>query len=336
MNPSHRDPCNVLVTGGCGFIGSAFVNTLLRNPDTIHKPSVIVNIDKLDYCSSIKNIDDTYFHNGSVNYHFICGSVADKTLLSKVLCDYRINTVVHFAAQTHVDHSFERSLSYTQDNIVGTHVLLECLRVYGQVTRFIHISTDEVYGDTHVKANENSVLCPTNPYAATKAAAELLVQSYIHSFKLPAIIVRSNNVFGPRQFVEKLIPKFSMCLLNDQQCTIHGSGETVRAFIYVDDVVNAILTILQKGTVGQVYNIGSSFELSVMEVLSHLITEICPDKNLHDVAIYVGDRPYNDKRYFICDQKLKSLGWTQNVSFVEGLQKTIQWYKTHGKSYWNS
>lgn len=321
----------VLVTGGCGFIGSAFVNALLNSQSV----RVLVNIDKLDYCSSTKNIDQKCLQNTSTDYHFICGNVADKTLVSKVLHDYSIDTIIHFAAQTHVDNSFETSLDYTQDNIVGTHVLCECARIYGKIHRFIHISTDEVYGDTHEKADENSVLCPTNPYAATKAAAELLVKSYWHSFRLPVIIVRSNNVFGPRQYIEKLIPKFTMALLNGEKCTIHGAGQTVRAFVYVDDVVHAILSILCKGILGEIYNIGSSFELSVMDVLSNLITQICPDKSVSDVAVYVGDRPYNDKRYFICDQKLKSLGWAQQTPFTEGLKKTIQWYEQYGESYWN-
>lgn len=327
MNPESR----VLVTGGCGFIGSAFVSALIKCTSL----QVLVNIDKLDYCSSTKNINPKCLQVTSTDYHFICGNVADKTLVSKVLHDFSINTIIHFAAQTHVDNSFEKSLDYTQDNIVGTHVLLECARTYGKIHRFIHISTDEVYGDTHEKADENSVLCPTNPYAATKAAAELLVKSYWHSFHLPVIIVRSNNVFGPQQYIEKLIPKFTMALLNGESCTIHGAGQTVRAFVYVDDVVDAIMSVLSNGVLGEIYNIGSSFELSVMDVLSSLITQICPNKSIDDVAVYVDDRPYNDKRYFICDQKLKSLGWIQQTPFNVGLQKTIQWYKQHGKSYWN-
>lgn len=317
---------NILVTGGCGFIGSHFINRLLGNRDLR-----VINIDCLNYCSSTQNVDAS-----SENYVFVKGNIKNEELIHQVLGSYDIDTVVHFAAQSHVDNSFINSFMYTMDNVVGTHTLIECIRNTPAVTRFIHISTDEVYGDfgDH-KKKENSVLCPTNPYAATKAAAELLVQSYYHSYKLPAMIIRSNNVYGPKQYLEKVIPKFITSINKNQRCTIHGSGENKRAFLFVDDIVDAVLLVLNKGTIGEIYNVGSDHEISINELLEILRQRLCPDKTIEQLKTYVQDRPYNDKRYYVCDQKLKDLGWTQQVSFEEGLEKTINWYCNMGNHYWN-
>jgi len=196
-----------LVTGGCGFIGSNFINYLFDTDET----TSIINLDALFYCASIENVKNDV--RQSSRYQFIKGNLCSFDLLSHILEMYQIDIVVHFAAQSHVDNSFENALQYTQDNIVGTHTLLEACRKYGKLTKFIHISTDEVYGesmihDDEMKKNEESVLCPTNPYAATKASAELIAQSYYHSFKMPIIITRGNNVYGPNQYPEKLIPNY--------------------------------------------------------------------------------------------------------------------------------
>lgn len=315
---------NLLITGGCGFIGSGFINYILKKFPNLH----VFNIDCLNYCSSTNNIIS------SDNYTFIHGNITNSELITSILNTHNIDTIVHFAAQSHVDNSFSNPIAYTHDNILGTHILLECSRVYGKLEKFIHISTDEVYGDIgNSKKNENSVLCPTNPYAATKASAELIVKSYYHSFNMPIIITRSNNVFGPRQFPEKVIPKFIYKSLHKQPFTIQGDGNNIRSYIFIDDVVNAIMTILSFGKIGEIYNIGSYDEMSVLDVAFKIHNKLNPDTKFE--IEYMNDRPYNDKRYFICDQKLRELGWSQTISFNDGLQKTINWYKHIDPStYW--
>jgi dTDP-glucose 4,6-dehydratase len=316
---------NVLVTGGCGFIGSNFVNIMVRKYPNLH----FYNLDCLYYCGSIKNIDEDVAH--ASNYTFIKGKLQDKDLITHVLNFHQIDTVVHFAAQSHVDNSFTDSLAYTYDNIYGTHILLECCRVYGKIEKFVHISTDEVYGESEFtdfdKKTETSMLCPTNPYAATKAASELIARSYYFSFKMPVVITRGNNVFGPRQYIEKVIPRFIHLLSSNKKCTLHGNGSSKRAFIYVDDVASAVETIMLTGVVGEVYNIGTPEELEIKELAKLLIKRIKgSDANIDEWLECVEDRHFNDKRYYISDEKLKSLGWNSAVTFEEGLEKTLAWY----------
>ncbi len=311
---------NILVTGGCGFIGSNFINYML---DT-YKDITIVNVDKLDYCSDIKNV----YHNE--RYKLVVSDINNPRNITNVLEGHNIDSVVHFAAQSHVDNSFGNSIQFTRDNVLGTHTLLECCRVYGKIEKFVHISTDEVYGEVdsdHQGCNEKSLLNPTNPYAATKAAAEFLVRSYYHSFKLPVVITRGNNVYGPRQFPEKLIPRFISNILKEIPCPIHGEGKTRRNFIYVDDVSRAVDTILRKGEINEIYNIGSDDEFSVIDVLNKLIEKMGVDKGIDEVGEFVEDRAFNDFRYCIDSTKLDLLGWKKTVSFEEGLEKTILWYK---------
>jgi len=202
------------------------------------------------------------------------------------------------------------------DNVLGTHHLLEAGRKYGKLEKFIHVSTDEVYGESMIidgedKKTEESIMCPTNPYAATKAGAELLAQSYYHSFKLPVIITRGNNVYGPNQYPEKLIPKFIQLLRTDKKVTIQGDGHNLRSFIHVDDVCSGFALVLDKGIIGEIYNIGSDddTEMSVLQV-AHLLIDIIKGPNKYDDWIeYIEDRPFNDKRYYINNIKLKNMGW---------------------------
>ncbi len=313
---------NLLVTGGCGFIGSNFINYML---DT-YKDIKIVNIDKLDYCSDINNV----YHKEK--YKLIVSDINNSFNIKNVLENHCIDIVVHFAAQSHVDNSFGNSIQFTRDNVLGTHTLLECCRVYGKIEKFVHISTDEVYGEVdadHKGCNEKSLLNPTNPYAATKAAAEFLVRSYYHSFNLPVVITRGNNVYGPRQFPEKLIPRFISNLLIGKMCPIHGEGKTRRNFIYVDDVSRAVDTILRKGEINEIYNIGSDDEYSVMDVLKTLIEEIGIKSPIEEVSEFVEDRVFNDFRYCVDSSKLEKLGWEKTISFKEGMNRTILWYKEH-------
>lgn len=296
-----------LITGGCGFIGSNFINYIHET----YKDAFVVNIDKLDYCANKKNVKNTT----PSKYVFIHKSICDKFSILNILQEYEITHVIHFAAQSHVDTSFDKALDYTMDNIYGTHCLLEAAKIYNKLTLFLHFSTDEVYGESSNdnKFNEHSILCPTNPYSASKAGAEMLVNSYIYSFKIPCIITRCNNVYGPNQYKEKLIPKFIDLLNNDENLTIHGDGDSIRSFIHVVDVCSALDVIIKKGTHREIYNIGSNDEneMTVLEVAKCICTHYKNGKFINKLSTlnFIEDRPFNDKRYFITNKKLKDLGW---------------------------
>jgi dTDP-glucose 4,6-dehydratase len=309
---------NILVTGGCGFIGSNFINHYLEK-DTADK---IFNIDALYYCSSEKNV------HPNPRYKFIKGNITSKDLVSHILEEYAIDIIIHFAAQSHVDNSFENSLQYTSDNVLGTHTLLQAAKEYGRLKKFIHFSTDEVYGEVdrdHPGCSELSLLNPTNPYAATKAAAEFIVRSYYHSFKMPILIVRCNNVYGPNQYPEKLIPKFIKLLKNGQKLTIHGAGDTRRNFIWTEDVNSALDVILENGIVNSIYNIGTTQEFSVLDVAKLLVNMLTEDKILENHIVYVEDRPFNDSRYAVDTTALCALGWKEaHTDFVENIKKLIR------------
>ncbi|MBA42753.1 MAG: dTDP-glucose 4,6-dehydratase [Magnetococcales bacterium] len=315
---------NILVTGGCGFIGSNFINYVIKKYPTYK----IINIDAMYYCANLDNINtDT---QNSINYKFIEGNINDLNLIKYILKTENISHIIHFAAQSHVDNSFGgSSIQYTEDNIKGTHSLLEAVRQTNLNILFLHFSTDEVYGESELNEdpkNEMSLLCPTNPYAASKAAAEMLVNSYIHSFGMKAIITRGNNVYGSNQYPEKLIPKFIELIKNNNKCTIHGDGSSLRSFIHVYDVCTAVDIILHQGKISQIYNIGSDkhHEKSVLEVTKILVKLIKNDDNYMSHIEYVKDRPFNDKRYFINNTKLKELGWSQQIDFMKGIKKVIE------------
>ena len=315
----------LLVTGGCGFIGSNFVNYYFKeNPE-----ATIINIDAMYYCASEMNVSESV--RNSDRYHLVKGNISSFDLIANILNIYQIDTVIHFAAQSHVQNSFDNALQYTHDNVVGTHTLLEACRKYGKIDRFIHISTDEVYGESMLseheeKKHEGSILCPTNPYAATKAAAELIAKSYYHSFKMPIIITRGNNVYGPNQYPEKLVPRFIELLLQTNQVTVQGDGSNVRAFLHVTDVCSALKLVLEKGEIGEIYNIGSDdrHEYTVTEIAHILINKIVKTDNYDMWIKYIEDRPFNDKRYYISNQKVKNLGWTIEMDFDKGLDDLIE------------
>jgi dTDP-glucose 4,6-dehydratase len=306
---------NILVTGGCGFIGSHFINYILQKyPDYF-----VVNIDALYYCSNYNKI------NESKKYKFIKGNLQSPHIINHILNEYNIQWVIHFAAQSHVQNSFNESILYTMDNVVGTHVLLEECRKYNKIEKFIHVSTDEVYGESlnNDQKLEKSLLCPTNPYAATKAAAELIAQSYIHSYKLPIIITRGNNVYGPNQYPEKVIPRFIEQLKGDKQITIQGDGSARRSFLHVYDTCTAFDTILHKGVIGEIYNIGTPVEYSIMDVARLLVKLVKGTDDFQSYVKFIEDRPFNDSRYFINNDKLKNLGWEITIDFHEGILSLI-------------
>ena len=314
---------NLLITGGCGFIGSNFINYIYDK-----QKYNIVNLDAMYYCANENNVREHI--RKSDYYHLIKGNINDKDLVYNLLRDYKITHVIHFAAQSHVDNSFSVPLQYTYDNVQGTHTLLEEVRQYNKVTRFIHVSTDEVYGESMISADEahkteQSVLCPTNPYAASKAGAELIAQSYNHSFKMPIIITRGNNVYGPNQYPEKLIPRFIQLLKENKKVTIQGDGSVVRAFLHAYDTARAFEVVLEKGVIGEIYNIGcdTGMEYTVLDVAKMLIKLIKNTENYDEWIEYVEDRPFNDKRYYISNQKLKDLGWDINVKFEDGLGELV-------------
>lgn len=339
-------PSKVLITGGCGFIASnVLCKFVMKYPEV-----KFVNVDKLDYCASLKNLKELECGDSPEmieyvdNYKFYLADITDFHAIDKIFEKELPDTIMHFAAHTHVDNSFGNSFHFTQNNIYGTHVLLEVAKKYN-IKRFIHVSTDEVYGEfDEASASENSILNPTNPYSASKAGAEFIARSYYKSFNLPLIITRGNNVYGPKQYPEKLIPKFITLLNKGLPCPIHGKGLEKRSFIYVDDVVNAFDVILHYGKIGEIYNIGTNEEISNIDVAKKLLElygnnaseklrhsvsklpEASPYGFGEDKLYYVENRCFNDLRYTLNTSKLNNLGWKVNVDFDEGLKRTIEWY----------
>jgi dTDP-glucose 4,6-dehydratase/UDP-glucose 4,6-dehydratase len=299
---------NVLVTGGCGFIASNFLNLMKEKYPEIK----FVNLDKLDYCSNIYNVKPGVST-------FVKGDICDEDLVGYLIKQYDFDVVFHFAAMSHVDNSFNDPKKFTLNNTYGTHVLLDKFRELKPNVEFIHFSTDEVYGESLTETpfkESTGVLKPTNPYSASKAAAEMIVQSYIDSYKMNIKTIRCNNVYGPKQFPEKLIPKFKKLLKEGKKCTIHGtkSAQIKRAFMHVEDVVNAVDTVWKRGKPGEIYNIASDDEISVMDVTKLMIKTIINSEEYDNYITFIEDRPFNDRRYYICSQKLKKLGWRQNKS----------------------
>jgi UDP-glucose 4,6-dehydratase len=323
----------LLVTGGCGFIGSGFCRRIKKQ----HPYLTLVNIDKLYPCST--RASDLTTSEG--NYTFIKADIADTNHMLHIIKTHNIDTIVHFAAQSHVDTSFTNPMAYTQDNVIGTHSLLEATRKSGIIKKFIQISTDEVYGENiHGASNaftESSLLKPTNPYAASKASAEMFVHSYLHSYNIPAIVIRSNNVYGPGQYPEKVIPKFLFQLMDNQKITLQGSGHQLRSFLYVEDAVDAILCVLFQGEIGEIYNISSCDEISIKDLATTLINKLKPGAIVDDNICYIEDRNFNDKRYWIESEPLAKLGWKPQWGLERGLNETIEWFKTVDRNaYWSN
>jgi UDP-glucose 4,6-dehydratase len=323
-------PTAVLLTGGAGFIGSNVLNYLVER-----YPGVLfINYDILDYCGNILNV----LVSENDNYHFIKGDICNIDMVNFILNEYKIDTVMHFAAQTHVDNSFSNSFIFTKTNIYGTHVLLECCKQYGNIKRFMHVSTDEVYGElekSDTGCYENGILNPTNPYAATKCAAEFLVKSYGYSYGLPIIITRGNNMYGENQYPEKIIPKFIKLLLENKKCTIQGTGNNLRIYIYIQDAITAFDKILTNGKIGEIYNIGTTDEYSNYDIASLLIKKLKPNDSVDDWITYIEDRKFNDARYCVQTNKLEQLGWIQSISINDGIDNTIVWVRQNMQRWIN-
>ena len=317
---------HLLVTGGAGFIGSNFLNLFCQENPGVQ----VTNVDALYYCANEQNVDSSI--RSSSNYRFVQLNLQGYDDVVELVKNTCVTHVIHFAAQSHVQSSFTDSRRYTQDNVVGTHNLLEAMRLHNpHLRKFIHVSTDEVYGESMLgegesSKTEQSVLCPTNPYAATKAAAELIAQSYHHSFGMPIVITRGNNVYGPNQYPEKVIPRFISQLQQGKKVTIQGDGSCVRAFMHATDAAMAFDVILKRGEIGEIYNIGcdEGMEHSVLDVAERLIKLVRGDTaKPEDWIEYIADRPFNDERYYISNRKLKALGWKQTLPFEEGLESVV-------------
>ena len=334
MNPnlnaslkSNNNNIVLFVTGGAGFIGSHFINNIYFK----YKNIKIINFDALYYCANEKENIKNEIRQDTSRYTFIHGNLQSLESLNHIFKMNVITHIVHFAAQSHVQTSFTDALTYTQDNIIGTHNLLETARLHCKtLQKFIHVSTDEVYGENEnadIKT-EKSILCPTNPYAATKASAELLAQAYYHSFKMPIIITRGNNVYGPNQYPEKVIPKFIKQLIGGLKVTIQD-GNCRRAFLHVYDTAMAFIKIIESGMIGEIYNIGcdENMEYSIFEVAAMLIKKIKNSENYSEYIEYIEDRPFNDQRYYISNSKLKALGWEITIDFENGINDLIEKYK---------
>jgi dTDP-glucose 4,6-dehydratase len=309
------EPCSILITGGSGFIGSHVVEHFLKKYQYI-----IVNVDILDYPSLVDENHNTY-----ENYFFYKTDIRNTSEVSEIIKKHKIDTVMHFAAYTHVDLSFQNPDIFIDININGTQKLLQVAKE-NDIKRFVHVSTDEVYGDnkTNTTKTENEMLNPTNPYSASKAGAEHMVHAHYHSFNLPVIVTRGNNVYGPRQFPEKLVPKMICRAFLGMDCCIHGMGECKRSFLFVEDVAKAFDVILHRGKVGETYNIGNTEERKVVDIVKDVIRLMGKEK---EAKIYhTNDRFYNDSSYLIDSEKIHKLGWKPKINFEDGLKRTIDWY----------
>lgn len=311
---------SILVTGGCGFIGSHLVLHLVRK----YKNYLIVNIDKLEYCASLRHLVPI---ENERNYKFRRGDICDVKLVTSVLKEYDITDVIHCAAQSHVDLSFTSCLEFTVNNVYGTHALVEAARQHG-VHTFLHVSTDEVYGGASKQPmKECNPMQPTSPYSASKVSAEAIVQSYYNAYNFPVIIARPSNAYGPHQFPEKVMPKFICLLSRDQKCCVYGSGNYVRSFLFVEDMVKAFDILLHNGKKGEQYNISGDFHTSILDLAKTLIKQMKPHKDEEEFLDYVTDRQHNDQMYPINDDKMRNLGWKPTTKWAEGLSITIDWYR---------
>lgn len=317
----------VLVTGGCGFIGSNFVRLLCADPGWR-----VVNLDALTYAGNLENTANI----PADRLRFVHGDICDRGLVEKILAEERPWAIVNFAAESHVDRSILDSSPFLQTNIGGVQAVLEAARSH-PVERFLHISTDEVYGDKEGKpaSTEDFPLCPSSPYAATKAAADLLCFSYRRTYGLPIIVTRSSNNYGPYQFPEKLIPLLIRNGLNDLDFPIYGDGKQIRDWLYVDDNCRGILSVLEKGQIGSIYNIGAGEERTNLDVVEAICVAIAERRgiDLHGLKkriSYVTDRPGHDRRYAIDTSKVRAeTGWKPCMDFAAGLKQTVDWYLDH-------
>lgn len=307
-----------LITGGAGFIGLNFVKLLLQDADVR-----LTVFDKLTYASHPEEMDELLKLS---HFRFIQGDITLQHELDQAF-DEVYDAIIHFAAESHVDRSIESAEPFIQTNVLGTYRMLEAV-LKGKAKKLIHISTDEVYGDLEPDDpafTEQTPLSPNNPYSASKASSDLLVKSYIHTHQLPAMITRCSNNYGPYQHEEKLIPTIIRKAVNGEKIPIYGDGQQIRDWLYVEDHARAVKKVLENGTAGQVYNIGGGNEKTNLDLTKTILSQLGIS---HDQIAFIQDRKGHDRRYAIDASKLKGeLGWTQETSFEEGIEKTINWYR---------
>lgn len=308
----------VLITGGCGAIGSCVVNYLKKT----YKDTRFVNIDAITYCARKENIEEPYD-----NYILYEGDICNVDFVRYIFKQEKPSLVIHLAAETHVDQSFGNSFRFTQTNIMGTHTLLECIEHLGGVKLFVHMSTDEVYGSVNDDeiCTENSMFAPSNPYSATKAGAEMLCHAFMKSFQLPIIIVRCNNAISPYQHNEKLIPQCIDSILNNRKINVHGEGKAKRTFIHATDIAKALDIIVSKGTLEKIYNIGTKMEYDVLSVIKEILNQMKPGESYTEWITYVPDRAFQDYRYSIDSTELNNIGWKDEISFQDAIIDVINY-----------
>ncbi len=312
---------NVLVTGGAGFIGSSFVRYVLR----ARKDIEVVNFDLLTYAGNLRNVEEVA---SDPRYRFVRGDIADEKKIGQVFQEYRIDAVVNFAAETHVDRSIVDSAPFIRANVEGTRCLLDQAR-HHKVSRFVQISTDEVYGSLGPTGSfrEDSPIDPSSPYSASKAASDLLALAFHRTYGVPALITRCSNNYGPYQFPEKLIPVLITNAMEDRPLPIYGDGLNVREWIFADEHSRAVLMALERGEPGEVYNIGSGHEKTNLEVVREILRLMGKPESLIQ---FVKDRPGHDRRYSIdCSKIRRAWKWKSEIDFASGLAATIEWYRTH-------
>jgi dTDP-glucose 4,6-dehydratase len=311
----------IFVTGGAGFIGSNFIRHILA----LGKDYAVVNYDKLTYAGNLANLDAV---ENNPRYRFVKGDICDAAAVEAAMDG--CGAVVHFAAESHVDRSIYEPAASIETNVKGTFILLQVARKIA-VNRFVHISTDEVYGDMPpgAYANEDSPLQPSSPYSSSKAGSDLLVRSYVRTYGFPALITRSSNNYGPFQFPEKFLPLMITNALDDQPLPIYGDGKQQRDWLHVEDNCRGILAVLERGRIGEVYNIGG---LDVEENLTMAHRLLRAMEKPETLLTYVKDRPGHDRRYALtCDKMNRDLGWKPEISLDEGLRQTIDWYRNNTK-----
>ena len=319
----------LLITGGCGFIGSNFIHHMRG----AHPQLELINLDMLSYSGNPENLKTL---EDDQHYRFVQGDIADGHLVRSLLEQNHVMSVVHFAAESHVDRSIIEAGAFVQTNVVGTHVLLESARQHWIDTlsrdasfRFVHISTDEIYGTLGGDGSfsEESPFRPNSPYAATKAAADLMVRAYFETYQLPTLIARPSNNYGPYQFPEKFIPLMITNLMQDTPLPIYGKGVNVRDWIFVEDVCRAVDLIMHQGVPGAAYNVGGETEKRNIDVAQELLALFSKNESY---LSFVEDRPGHDLRYALNNKKIKDeLGWKPTVPFLEGIEQTIAWYKAN-------
>jgi len=333
----------LLVTGGAGFIGGTFVRQALSQGKNLR----IVNVDKLTYAGNHESLVSL---NGNPGYIFVCGDIADRELMKELMLKYQPDAIINFAAESHVDRSIDGPADFINTNIVGTFSLLEAARSYWntlntqgrQDFRFLHVSTDEVYGSLGSDGyfTEESNYRPNSPYSASKAASDHLVRAWHHTYGLPVLVTNCSNNYGPYQFPEKLIPLMILKALSKEALPVYGDGQNVRDWLYVEDHCRAITTVLEKGRPGQTYNIGGNCEktnLDVVKTICAILDALAFDSKViphYSLISFVKDRPGHDRRYAIDASKINSeLGWMPQETFETGMQKTISWYMEN-RDWW--